>query len=63
MWNRTDFCALRWLDSKIHFKVFDTVIPQRNIDASVLQNIGTAPWVFNLNTDPQGDGQHRRPVG
>jgi len=53
MWNRTDFCALRWLDYKIHFKVFNTVVPRRNIDASVLQDIGTSPWVFNLNMDPK----------
>lgn len=53
MWNRTDFCALRWLDYKVHFKVFNTMVPRRNIDASVLQDIGTAPWVFNLNVDPK----------
>ena len=53
LWNKDDFCALRWRDYKVHFKVFDTVSPRRNIDASVLQNTGTAPWVFNLNVDPK----------
>ena len=53
MWSREDFCALRWRDYKVHFKVFQTVVPRRNIDASLLQDIGTSPWVFNLNMDPK----------
>ncbi|NHH87780.1 MULTISPECIES: arylsulfatase [unclassified Pseudoalteromonas] len=53
MWSREDFTALRWLDYKIHFKVFNTAVPRRNIDASFLLDIGTAPWVFNLNMDPK----------
>jgi len=53
MWSREDFCALRWRDYKVHFKVFQTVDARRNIDASFLQDIGTAPWVFNLNMDPK----------
>ena len=51
MWSREDFCALRWGDYKVHFKVFQTVDARRNIDASLLQNIGTALRVFNLNMD------------
>jgi len=53
MWSREDFCALRWRDYKVHFKVFQTVTVRRNIDASLLQDIGTSPWVFNLNMDPK----------
>jgi len=53
MWSREDFCALRWRDYKVHFKVFQTVDARRNIDASLLQDIGTSPWVFNLNMDPK----------
>ena len=53
MWSRNDFCALRWRDYKVHFKVFQTVNVRRNIDASLLSDIGTSPWVFNLNMDPK----------
>ncbi len=53
MWSREDFCALRWRDYKVHYKVFQTVDARRNIDASLLSDIGTAPWVFNLNMDPK----------
>ncbi|MFV0377994.1 MAG: sulfatase-like hydrolase/transferase [Mangrovibacterium sp.] len=53
LWNGTDFCAVRWKDYKVHFRVFDTQVPRRNLDATVLLNIGTSPWVFNLNVDPK----------
>lgn len=53
MWNNTDFCAVRWKDYKVHFKVFQTMAPRRNLDQTLLSNIGTAPWVFNLNVDPK----------
>ncbi|WGL17656.1 arylsulfatase [Microbulbifer bruguierae] len=53
MWNRSDFCALRWRDYKVHFKIFDIKAPRRNIDAALVSDIGTAPWVFNLNVDPK----------
>ncbi|GAB2508650.1 sulfatase-like hydrolase/transferase [Microbulbifer agarilyticus] len=53
MWNRYDFCALRWRDYKVHFKIFDVKVPRRNLDASVLSDVGTALWVFNLNVDPK----------
>ncbi len=53
LWNSTDFCALRWKDYKVHFQVFQTEAKRRNIDASLLNRVGTAPWVFNLNVDPK----------
>ncbi len=53
LWNSTDFCALRWKDYKVHFQVFDVTETQRNIDASTLSKVGTAPWVYNLNVDPK----------
>jgi arylsulfatase A-like enzyme len=53
LWNSTDFCALRWRDYKIHFQVFDVTETRRNIDASTLSSVGTAPWVYNLNVDPK----------
>ena len=53
MWNRNDFCALRWRDYKVHFKIFDIQVPRRNLDATLLSDIGTSAWVFNLNVDPK----------
>ncbi len=53
LWNGTDFCAMRWKDYKVHFQVFDVTETGRNIDASTLNKIGTAPWVYNLNIDPK----------
>ncbi len=53
LWNSTDFCALRWKDYKVHFQVFDVTETRRNIDASTLSKVGTAPWVYNLNVDPK----------
>jgi arylsulfatase A-like enzyme len=61
LWNSTDFCALRWRDYKVHFQVFDVTQTRRNIDASTLSSVGTAPWVYNLNVDPKemGSEGHR----
>jgi len=61
LWNSTNFCALRWRDYKVHFQVFDVTETRRNIDASTLSNVGTSPWVFNLNVDPKemGSEGHR----
>lgn len=53
IWNRADLCAVRWRDYKIHFKIFDVKQAGRNIDASFVGDIGTAPWVYNLNVDPK----------
>ncbi len=53
MWNSNDFCAIRWQDYKIHFKIFTVTETGRNLDATLVSNIGTAPWVYNLNTDPK----------
>jgi len=53
LWNSTDFCAIRWKDYKIHFKIFNIHEAGRNIDASTVENIGTSPWVYNLNIDPK----------
>lgn len=53
IWNRNDMCALRWRDYKVYFKIFDVQQPGRNIDASFVGDIGTAPWVYSLNIDPK----------
>ncbi|WMI68331.1 sulfatase-like hydrolase/transferase [Mangrovimonas sp. YM274] len=61
LWNGTDFCAMRWKDYKVHFQVFDIKETRRNIDATNLSRIGTAPWCYNLNVDPKemGSEGHR----
>jgi len=53
IWSADNFCAIRWRDYKIHFKIFDVVEKGRNLDASMVNNVGTSPWVYNLNTDPK----------
>jgi len=53
MYSEKNFCALRWQEYKIHFKVFQTPNPRQNIDESNLLNVGIAPWVFNLYADPK----------
>lgn len=53
LWNSTDFCAVRWKDYKVHFQIFETKAPRRNLDMTTLTRVGTAPWVFNLNVDPK----------
>lgn len=53
LWSGTNLCAVRWKDYKVHFKIFETKVPRRNLDATILSDIGTAPWVFNLNVDPK----------
>ncbi len=53
LWGGTDFCAIRWKDYKVHFQIFDTKFPRRNIDGSVLVKTSPSPWVFNLTVDPK----------
>lgn len=53
LWNSMDFCAIRWKDYKIHFKIFQVTETGRNLDATLLNNVGTAPWVYNINVDPK----------
>lgn len=53
MWNRSDFCAVRWKDYKVHYQVFDVRVPGRNLDDSTLSPVGTSLWIYNLNIDPK----------
>lgn len=48
-----DLMAVRWLEYKVHFKVFQTHVPRRNIDQSTTENIGMSPWIYNLYMDPK----------
>lgn len=45
--------AVRWLEYKVHFKVFQNQVPRRNLDQSTVQELGMSPWVYNLYVDPK----------
>ena len=52
-WWKAEFMALRMREYKWHQKV---VLPQStfmHIDMSILHDVGTAPWLFNLYIDPK----------
>ena len=51
-YSETTLTAVRWLEYKIHLRVFQTA-DRRNIDESTLLTTGTAPWVYNLYMDPK----------
>ena len=53
MYSETTLTALRWMEYKVHFKVFQTGAPRKNIDQSNLMATGSAPWIYNLYTDPK----------
>ncbi|MBH1974169.1 MAG: arylsulfatase, partial [Rhodobacteraceae bacterium] len=53
MWMGSTFAAMRMREYKIHTKV---IIPQANflwIDMATMNDVGTAPWLFNLYIDPK----------
>jgi len=62
MYAENDLTAARWLEYKVHFKVFLNQAPRRNLDESTLNDLGMSPWVFNLYMDPkeQGSTGHSR---
>lgn len=45
--------TVRWLEYKIHFKVFQNQAPRRNLDESTVSALGMSPWVYNLYMDPK----------
>jgi hypothetical protein len=45
--------AVRWMEYKVHFKVFENKAARRNLDESVVHNLGMSPWVYNLYMDPE----------
>jgi len=53
MYSETKMTALRWKEYKVHFSTFQTLEPRRNIDQSSLLTTGSAPWVYNLYSDPR----------
>lgn len=53
MYSERNLTAMRWDEFKVHFKVFQTVIPGSNLDESALVSTGMSPWVYNLYLDPK----------
>ena len=53
MYSEKTMTALRWMEYKVHLRVFDTKVPRQNIDASALVSTGLSPWIFNLYMDPK----------
>ncbi len=53
MYTETTLAAVRWMEYKIHFSVFQTDRAFKNIDESSLLPTGSTPWVFNLYMDPK----------
>lgn len=55
MYSETSFMAVRWQEYKLHMKVFNTSAPRKNLDQSVIENVGMSPWVYNLYNSPKED--------
>lgn len=53
MYAENDLTAVRWMEYKVHFKVFMNQAAHRNLDESTLNNLGMSPWVYNLYMDPK----------
>jgi arylsulfatase A-like enzyme len=62
MYNENQFMAVRWMEYKVHFNVFQNMAPRRNLDESVVLKTGMSPWVYNLYMDPkeQASSGHSR---
>lgn len=53
MWWQTQYMGLRMREYKLHLKVVLPQSPHMYIDMSTIQNVGLAPWLFNLYIDPK----------
>jgi arylsulfatase len=52
-WWGSKLMACRMREYKAHVKVSLPMAPNMNIDYAVLQDVGLAPWLFNLYIDPK----------
>ena len=52
-WWKTELTAMRMREYKWHQKVLLPHSTFMHIDMAVLQDVGTAPWLFNLYIDPK----------
>lgn len=53
MYSENNLMAVRWLEYKVHFRVFQTHAPRRNLDETTVAEVGMSPWVYNLYMDPK----------
>jgi len=62
MYSENNLMAVRWMEYKIHFKVMLTKAPRRNLDETIVADVGMSPWVYNLYMDPkeQASSGHSR---
>jgi arylsulfatase A-like enzyme len=51
-WWETSLMAVRIREYKLHFKVVVPVATHMNIDMAKVEQVGLAPWLFNLFIDP-----------
>lgn len=61
-WWGSELTACRMREYKAHVKVVLPQTPHMYIDLSTIQNVGVAPWLFNLYIDPKEEMTvgHRR---
>lgn len=52
-WWGTTLTAVRMKEYKLHVKVILPQAPHMNIDYSTINDVGLAPWLFNLYIDPK----------
>jgi len=62
IYSENTLMAVRWLEYKVHFRVFQTHAVRRNIDETTISPTGMSPWVYNLYMDPkeQASSGHSR---
>jgi arylsulfatase A-like enzyme len=53
MWAESDLMAMRMYEYKVHFKIIKEHAQWLNIDMTTVENVGLAPWLFNLYIDPK----------
>ncbi|MBW6401745.1 arylsulfatase [Roseomonas sp. HJA6] len=53
MYSENTLTAARWMEFKVHWRVFLNQAVRRNLDENTLVQVGIAPWVYNLHMDPK----------
>ncbi len=59
MWSEANLMAMRMYEYKIHIKIIREHAQWLNIDMTTIEDVGLAPWLFNLYIDPK----EQYPVG
>ncbi len=53
MYSENNLMAARWMEYKLHLRVFETHAARRNLDELTVSEVGMSPWVYNLYMDPK----------